>query len=127
MQIKLSNLILNLYVLVCAGSFSHHAVDTPSLCGYYNLYGSKLALGQPGSYYYSSVPLILTVLGRDWSTVVELTKTQGANLETEGLLLSFKTRILKIVHFWGGTLLVFLKLKIKWVKQASNNARKYQE
>ena len=33
--------MLNLYVVSCAGSFSHHAVYMLSLCDYYNLCGSK--------------------------------------------------------------------------------------
>ena len=35
--------MLNLYVVICAGSFSHHAVDMPSLCEYYDLYGFNTA------------------------------------------------------------------------------------
>ena len=31
--------MLNLYVVIRAGSFSRHAVDMPSLCEYYDLYG----------------------------------------------------------------------------------------
>ena len=31
--------MLNLYAVVRAGSFSRLAVDTPSLCEYYDLYG----------------------------------------------------------------------------------------
>ena len=31
--------MLNLYVVNRAGSFSRHAVDMPSLCEYYDLYG----------------------------------------------------------------------------------------
>ena len=34
-----SQLILNLYVVIGAGSFSHHEVDLYYLCEYYNLYG----------------------------------------------------------------------------------------
>ena len=30
--------MLYLYVVICAGSFSCHVVDMPSLCEYYNLY-----------------------------------------------------------------------------------------
>ena len=35
--------MLNLYVVIRAGSFSRHAVDMPSLCEYYDLYGKYLA------------------------------------------------------------------------------------
>ena len=38
MTIKLSQLMLNLYVLSHAESFSRHTVDMHSLCEYYNLY-----------------------------------------------------------------------------------------
>ena len=33
----------NLVVVICAGSFSRHAVDKPSLCGYDNLLASTVA------------------------------------------------------------------------------------
>ena len=39
MTIELSQLMLNLYVVSSAESFSHHTVDMLSLCGYYDLYG----------------------------------------------------------------------------------------
>ena len=37
---QLSQLMLNLYVVSCAGSFSHHAVNMLSLCAYYDLCGA---------------------------------------------------------------------------------------
>ena len=33
--------MLNVYVVIHAGSFSHHAVDMSSLCEFYDLYGSS--------------------------------------------------------------------------------------
>ena len=42
MTIKLSQLLLNLYVVSCAGSFSRHAVYMLSLREYYDLYDAML-------------------------------------------------------------------------------------
>ena len=55
MPIKLSKLVLDLYVLVRAGSFSRHAVDMRSQCGYNDLYG------------YNCCPLLLKMNGTSFT------------------------------------------------------------
>ena len=55
MPIKLSKLVLDLYVLVRAGSFSRHAVDMRSQCGYYDIYG------------YNCCPLLLKMNGTSFT------------------------------------------------------------
>ena len=43
-NVQLSQQMINLYVVICAGSFLRHAVNIPSLCVYFDLYGTNRAL-----------------------------------------------------------------------------------
>ena len=42
--LSLQNWRLTLYVVICAGSFLHHAVDKPSMCRSWDLYNKALHL-----------------------------------------------------------------------------------
>ena len=63
MPIKLSKLMLSPYVVICAGSFSSHAVNRPSLCEYYDIYALILL-------HYFQFCSMLEIWHSNWTVIV---------------------------------------------------------
>ena len=91
MLIKFSELILNLYVLVRAGSFSRHTIDMRSQCGYYDLYG------------YICCPLLLKMNGPSF-TINGWLRTMN-EMRLGGKVVASRPSEASIHHIWlfGGS------------------------